>query len=56
MAKAGGTPSAREAELEAEIVRLRRELAALRLAIEQAARLIWVEPVEAERLLARALD
>jgi hypothetical protein len=42
-------------ELEAEIQELREQNHKLRLAMEQAARLIWIKPTEAEKMLSTAL-
>jgi hypothetical protein len=42
-------------EIEAEIQELRDQNRRLRLAIEEAARLIWIKPTEAERILSNAL-
>jgi hypothetical protein len=43
------------AELQAEVQNLRAQLHSLRLAIEQAARLVWIKPTEAEKILSNAL-
>jgi hypothetical protein len=43
------------AELQAEVQNLRAQVHSLRLAIEQAARLIWIKPTEAEKILSNAL-
>ena len=43
------------AELQAEVQNLRTQVHSLRLAIEQAARLIWIKPTEAEKILSNAL-
>ena len=42
-------------ETEAEIQELRDKIHRLRLAMEQAARLIWIKPTEAEKILSKAL-
>jgi hypothetical protein len=42
-------------EAEAEIQELRAQFHRLRLAMEQAARLIWIKPTEAENMLSNAL-
>jgi hypothetical protein len=42
-------------EVEAEIQELRFQIRSLRLAMEQAARLIWIKPTQAERMLSNAL-
>ncbi len=42
-------------ETEAEIQELRNKIHRLRLAMEQAARLIWIKPTEAEKMLSNAL-
>ena len=42
-------------EAEAEIQELRAQIHRLRLAMEQAARLIWIKPTEAENMLSIAL-
>jgi hypothetical protein len=42
-------------EIEAENQELRAQIHRLRLAMEQAARLIWIKPTEAERMLSNAL-
>ena len=44
------------AELQAEVQNLRAQVHSLRLAIEQAARLIWIKPTEAEKILSNALN
>ena len=41
--------------LEAEIQELPDQIHRLRLAMEQAARLIWIKPTEAEQILSKAL-
>ena len=43
------------AELQAKVQNLRAQVHSLRLAIEQAARLIWIKPTEAEKILSNAL-
>jgi hypothetical protein len=40
---------------EAEIQELRAQIHRLRLAMEQAARLIWIKPTKAEKMLSNAL-
>jgi hypothetical protein len=42
-------------EAEAEIHELRDQNHRLRLAMEEAARLIWIKPTEAEKILSNAL-
>jgi hypothetical protein len=42
-------------ETEAEIQELRDQNHRLRLAMEEAARLIWIKPTEAEKILSNAL-
>ena len=42
-------------EAEAEIQELRGQNYRLRLAMEEAARLIWIKPTEAEQILSKAL-
>jgi hypothetical protein len=42
-------------EAEAEIQELRDQNHRLRLAMEEAARLIWIKPTEAEKILSNAL-
>ena len=44
------------AELQAKVQNLRAQVHSLRLAIEQAARLIWIKPTEAEKILSNALN
>jgi hypothetical protein len=41
--------------IEAEVQELRDQNRRLRLAIEEAARLIWIKPTEAEKILSNAL-
>jgi hypothetical protein len=45
----------RERDLLARLTELHAKHQALRLAVETAARLIWIAPVEAERILTQAL-
>jgi Iap family predicted aminopeptidase len=42
--------------IEAENQKLRDQNYRLRLAIEEAARLIWIKPTEAEKILSKALE
>jgi len=42
-------------QLEAEVQKLRTQNHRLRLAIEDAARMIWIKPNEAEEILSNAL-
>jgi len=42
-------------ETEAEIQELRDQIHRLRLAMEEAARVIWIKPTQAERILSIAL-
>ena len=43
-------------ELEAEVQKLRAQNHRPRLAIEEAARMIWIKPNEAEEILSNALE